>query len=515
MSNPPNIVLLFSDQHRADVLGAAGHPIVQTPNLDRLAGEGALFEDAYCQAPVCAPSRVSLLTERYVRDHGAFENDVDARRDLPTMVQAIRDVGYDTVAIGKMHFFLHYPDVNDGLERMSELGFTQVHEEVGKLSAGFVRTGYTDYLAQHGLLETYQQFVAERNPLWRLSDHEDFGREGKPTWVVDPIPLPPEHYVDTYVGRRAAEWIESRTTDAPFFLWVGFPGPHDPWDAPDEYVEQYRGLDIPLDSTRRPDVPEEGPLRPFLESFLAYSSSDTLTDDRIREVRRHYFANVTAVDDAIGRIMAALERRGLADDTWIVYTTDHGEMLGTHGLLNKMVFYDPAVKVPLLVRPPGGSDARRLGGLVELVDLSATLRVIALAGEVPESAGRSFHGVFSGSDLSSRDRVVSENYGFGMWRTSRHKLVVYERDQLPVQLFDLHEDPDEDRNLVNEPAYAAVIEELMERHVRPFLATTPLRPGPDLVERSGQLGIQAPQPLAHDPSDSHQSSTASSRRNGR
>lgn len=490
MSDRPNIVWLFSDQHRAEVFGAAGHPIVHTPHLDRLAAEGVLFEDAYCQAPLCVPARVSLLTERYVRDHGAFDNDSQLRADLPTMPQAIRGAGYETAAIGKMHLFPTPADVRDGLGRMHELGFTDVHEAIGKLSSGLVRTSYSDYLAEHGYLEAYQEFMRERSPLIRMGRADDPQYEGKPTWVVDPVPLPPEHYLDTYIGRQAVRWLESRSGEDPFFLWVGFPGPHDPWDAPEEYMARYRDADIPLDSTRRPDVPDDGPLRTLLDTFLDYSSSDTLTDARIREVRRHYFANVTVIDDAIGEIIAALERQGLDENTWIVYSADHGEMLGTHGLLNKMVFYDPAVRVPLVVRPPGGaSTARRVRGLVEHVDLAATLRAIAGDAPLPGSAGRPFDDVLAGADLVARDHVVSENHGFAMVRTDRHKLVVYERDQQPVQLFDLHDDPMEDHNRIDDPAYRGVVADLMTDYVRPFLATEPVRERADLVERAGRMGV--------------------------
>lgn len=487
MGGKSNIVWLFPDQHRADVLGVAGHPVVCTPNIDRLASEGVLFESLYCQGPLCVPARVSLLTERYVRDHGAFENDYPASSALPTMVQAIRNAGYETVAIGKMHLFPHFPNVTEGLGLMKGFGFTEVQEVVGKLASGFVGSGYTDYLAEHGLLETYQRFVRERTPWLRGATRSSGTVDVKPTWAVDPSPLPAEHYLDTWVGDRAVEWIDGWSGGGPFFLWVGFPGPHDPWDAPAEYVERYQGSDIPLDSTNRPDVPENGPLQVFLQRFLDYSSSSTLTDERAREVRRHYFANVSLIDEAVGKILAALQRRGLDENTWLVYTTDHGEMLGTHGLLNKMVFYEPSVRVPLIVRPPGGCAPRRVNGLVEHVDLSATLRALAGAGDVLASAGRSFSGALTGSELRPREVVVSENFGFAMWRTERYKVVVYEKELRPVQLFDLLEDPEEETNHVEDPSYQVVLKDLMAGYVRPFLATPPVRPGPDLVERSGEL----------------------------
>lgn len=485
MTNRPNILWLFSDQHRADTIGAAGHPVVSTPNLDSLISSGVMFERVFCQGPLCVPARVSLLTERYVRDHGAFENDYPALTDLPTMVQAIRDAGFHTAAIGKMHLFPHPPDVADGLPLMTSFGFDEVVEAVGKLASGFVRNAYTDHLDRLGLLEQYKAFVLPRVP-WR--------RKSLPLWTVDPSPLPAEHHIDRWVGERAAEWIESRSAGRPFFCWVGFPGPHDPWDAPADYVRRYADADITLDSTRRPEVPESGPLAPFLNTFLDYSSSSTLTDERAREVRRHYYANVTLIDDAVGAILAALERSGLADDTWVVYSTDHGEMLGTHGLLNKMVFYEPAVRVPLVIRPPKGSGwtPARLAQMVEHVDLAATLGALAGATPVPGSAGVSFADVLTAAGpgragWAGREAVVSENYGFAMWRTERYKLVVYEKTRTPVQLFDLVEDPEEDANRVDDPAYASVVSDMREAFVEPFLSVSPRRPGPDLVERGGGL----------------------------
>jgi arylsulfatase A-like enzyme len=300
-------------------------------------------------------------------------------------------------------------------------------------------------------------------------------------WDAEPIPLPPADYVDAWHGQRAADWIEAYRGEKPFHLFVGFPGPHDPWDAPKEAVDLYRDAEIPPPaSTRRPDVPAGGPFARFLGAFLALSDSETLTDERIRAVRRAYYANVTIVDDAVGRIVAALERRGILGDTWILYTSDHGEMNGEHGLLAKMVFYDASVRVPLVVRPPRGTRPRVVADAIEHFDVSATLRAIAGAPEVPGSAARSLLGYFEGTAPAPREVSVSENLGFASFETNRFKLVVHEDDQTPVQLFDRAAEPSEDRNLVDDPAARAVQGELLETHVRPFFATPPRRPHPAL-----------------------------------
>lgn len=466
----PNILLLLSDQHRADVLGAAGHPVVQTPNLDNLAAEGALFERAYCQGPLCVPARASLLTARYVRDHGVPNNASRLAGGLHTVVEAIKDVGYHTAAIGDMHLYPYRPDVADGLATMRGYGFAEVSQIAGKLASGQVRSEYTDHLARHGLLDTYREFVRA---------HTEMGAPpgSEPLWNVDPSPLPAAHYIDTWVGEKAVGWIESADRRRPFLLWVGFPGPRYPWDAPAEFVEQYHDADITLDDARRPDVPGDGPFKALVETALRLSGSGAATDETIREVRRHYFANLTLIDTEIGRILAALRRRGLDGSTWVIYSADHGEMLGSHGLFASMVFYEPAVKVPLIIRPPGGGPGRRFADMVEHVDLSATLLDIAGARPLPGAPGRTLADVAEGSRATGRSVVISENFGFGMWRTERYKLVVHERQQLPVQFFSLVDDPDEDHNLVSDPGYAEVVGDLMYDHVRRFLASSSFRPG--------------------------------------
>jgi hypothetical protein len=207
-------------------------------------------------------------------------------------------------------------------------------------------------------------------------------------------------------------------------------------------------VEVPLPaSTRRPDVPATGPFAGFLRAFLALSDSETLTDERIRAVRRAYYANVSTIDDAIGRIVAALERRGILDDTWIFYSSDHGEMNGEHGLLSKMVFYDASVRVPLLVRPPGGTPARGVPDLVEQFDVSATLRAIPGAPEPPGSDARSLLGYFDGQPPAPRAVSVSENFGFAF---------------------------------VADWSARAVLDELLETRVRPFFATPARRTHPAL-----------------------------------
>ncbi len=486
MQSQPNILLLMADQHRADILGCAGDPVARTPNLDRLAADGLRFEDVHCQGPLCMPARASFLTERYVRDHGVYENAWDTPVEMPTFLHSLRDAGYHTACIGKMHLWVHggrapggqrTRDARDRSEQMVAYGFDEPIETVGKLASVNINTEYSDHLAAKGLLETYRTFVRRRN-------YAAQGQEERlPNSATGSIPLPPEDYIDAWHGDRVVRWLNEREGEQPWFLWVGFPGPHDPWDAPIEYVNLYRNVSMPMPrSLQRPQVPESGPFRDFLEFFLwTHSSSATLTDDRIEEIRRYYYADITVIDEAVGKIRQALERNGLLNNTWIIYTSDHGEMMGEHRMIMKMVFYDQATRVPLIIRSPEGDRARTVPGLLEHLDVPATIRTIAGAGG---------HETFAGEDLlgrgasASRPVVFSENYGFAMVRTPTHKLVFHEDTLEPVQLFALDEDPTEDVNLVRDGSARDVLEELLETRVRPFLKNGRRKPGPGVFERA-------------------------------
>jgi len=226
----------------------------------------------------------------------------------------------------------------------------------------------------------------------------------------------------------------------------------------------------------------------LLNSFLWLSDTETMTDDAIRGMRRAYAADITVIDDAIGRMRAALEEKGLLDNTWLIYTSDHGEMGGNHGLMSKCVLYQQAVRVPLIMRPPGGGPARIVDELVEHFDAAATVREVAGAPEIPESEARSLLGHVVGDGTGdrgggpppARSVSVSENWGFASFQTNEHKIVVDEDALTPCQLFNLIEDPDEDHDLLADPRAKTTVDQLMETCVRPFFSTAPARPHPSI-----------------------------------
>jgi choline-sulfatase len=482
-ASAPNILLVMSDQHRADMMGCAGDPSMRTPSLDALASEGVRFSRVSCQGPLCMPSRASFMTERYVRDHGVYTNSEEIAPDSPTYVRALREAGYHTALLGKAHLYLDeklsVTHIDQMAPRLQALGFAEVFETGDKFVSP-IPSRYTDYLAAQGLLDTYKRHIADRS---YQGENEDGQNATKcvPMWDSTPMPIPLSSYVDAWHGMEAVRWIERYERAEPFFLFVGFPGPHDPWDAPAEAVRRYDGVDISMPrSTRRPAIDGTGRYGGLLNAFLWVSDSESMSDDAIRGMRTSYAADISVIDGAVGAMVDALGRRGLLDDTLIVYTSDHGEMAGSHGLMSKCVLYEPSVRVPLIIRPPGGGAPGVVTSLVEQLDVPATLREIAGAPALPGSEGRSLLACLTDGAPTSRAVTVSENWGFAAFETERYKLVVDEDAVSPCQLFDLVEDPAEDEDILVDPRSKPVAEELMEAHVRPFFTTPPARPHPSL-----------------------------------
>jgi arylsulfatase len=479
MTRPPNIVVVMSDQHRADLLGCAGEPVVQTPALDSLAASGVRFSRVNCQGPLCMPARASFLTERYVRDHGVYTNWAEVAEQSPTYLWSLREAGYHTALVGKAH--LYRDEIVDGHVReaapkLQALGFSEVFETGDKFST--YSHPYTDALAERGLLETYQQYITDRS----YQGENETGRGATkrvPMWDATPLSLPLDAYIDAWHGDRAAEWLLDYEADAPYFLFVGFPGPHDPWDAPESARVRYADAQPPMPaSTKRPDLEGTGSYGRLLKAFLHLADTDTMTDAAIAEMRIAYCSDISVIDDGVGRILDALQQRGDLDNTWVIYTSDHGEMGGDHGLMSKCVLYRQAVRVPLIVRPPNGCAPAVVDDLVEHMDVAASLRAMAGAPELPQTAGRSLLGYLNGSRPERRELSISENWGFAAFETANFKLVVDEDAREACQLFDLRSDPTEDANLLADPAYKDVIDELTATVVDPFLATAPARPHP-------------------------------------
>jgi choline-sulfatase len=487
MANKSNILFLFPDQQRGDTIGCVGHPVVRTPNLDNMAAEGVNFTRCYTNSPLCVPARASLQTGQYVCEHGAWNNQIVAEPHSPSFVRNIRDAGYHTAVIGKTHLWRHgiggsagTPHTDDKIQIVKEWGFEDIHELTGPMASTGHDSPYTDYLEEKGLLEAYRRYQVEyvirnytlkltREIPARLRDLMErysisINVEDDSLWDDPPLPLPPEDHYDSYTGQKSADWIKAYNSEKPFFLMVGFPGPHDPFDSPEEYRAIYKPDEIPLGIMEGP----EEPVPEYLKGLLNMSGLDRMTASHMQHMMAAYYGKVTLIDDYIGRITRALEEKGMLDNTWIIYSSDHGELLGDHRLCHKMTYYEGALHIPCIIRAPGGVKGWQSAGLTDHLDLTATMLDIAGAKPFELSDGHSLVSkIASGPDDSEaqkgKEQIFSELGGIAAVFDGRFKQVIEIKTREPLQLYDLENDPRELRNLAKDASFEVIRQELLDK----------------------------------------------------
>ena len=435
----------MTDQQRWDGLGAVSD-WASTPHMDRIAAEGVRFPNAYTNSPVCTPARVTLATGRYPHNNGVWANGrYTLPADEPTWMRGVQDAGYSTSVFGKTHLHPHRGDLRDRVDLMNSYGLAHVDEIAGPRAARSCRSNLTDLWEAAGVYEAYKQDMRER-------------LDNKP-WVVRPSPLPFDLYPDVYVGRQATEYLTSYDQDQPWFCWVSFSGPHEPWDAPEPYASRFEPKAMP-EPLRLVDEHKRRP-RGLLDERMANGGIPFKGDD-IARLRANYAGNLALIDDQVGDILAAVEARGELDNTVIALCSDHGEMNGDFGLLYKQNFLNPAVRIPFVVRLPPG-DARAAPGVadtvVELMDLGATLVEIAGGTQRDDSHAISALPVLDDLTYRHRESALSEFSGEIMLATPEWKSVLNRRGQVYL-LFDLQADPHESRNLAGSPKHARAEDEL-------------------------------------------------------
>jgi arylsulfatase len=440
-SNRPNVLLIMDDQHRFDYLGCAGADFVRTPNLDKLAQRGMRFTQCTTNSPVCAPSRIGLATGVQPSRLGCTRNNCYLPLSQRTYYQQMRDYGYRVGCIGKLD--LAKPDHYNGRygDRPSvyQWGFTHPEECEGKMHAGSSETPigpYTHFLEEQGLLQTF---------------HDDYRRRQKEGWSVSchDSPLPTEAFEDAYIGRRASEWITNIADDFPWHLFVSFVGPHDPFDPPAEYGEKYRNANMPE------HLPDDLNGKPQYVKDRAIDA----TPEKIAETRRQYCAATELIDDQIGDMINALEQRDMLDNTYIIFASDHGEMLGDHGLYQKSVPYEPSLHVPLIVAGPGIEAGQTSNALVELNDINPTICEMAGIPTLTNIDAQSFNPILKSEAKSHRTETISTIRDFQCIRTSRYKLIDNINDI--TELYDLIEDPNELNNIADK--HPDLVSELSRR----------------------------------------------------
>ena len=461
--NKPNIIFIFSDQHRADSMACVGHPVVITPNMDNLASEGVVFNRCYTNSPLCVPARNTIASGLYVSQHGAWNNVMQADRNGQSHIRNIRDAGYHTAVIGKTHLLERYDGhVKYQEHKLNDWGYEDVTAIGSTVNTGRVDNAWTDYLEEKGLRKEYSKSIKK---FLRLN----WGFKRKP-WEDPPAPLPVEAHIDNFVGRKAVEWIENYDEKKPFYLQVCFPGPHPPFNSSPEYRALYKPEDMPLGILEMPKKPHSM----LVDFVLKWSNLGDMTPEQMQLLRSFYYAKITMIDERIGDIIESLKKRDMLKNTWIIYSSDHGENLGDHFMSQKVVFFESALKVPLIIRPPGGIKGWQSNALTDHLDVVSTMLDISKAKALEISNGNS---LLKNINLDSSDPkahkgkevIFSEVYGYSMVFDGQYKFAVDANTLEPVEMIDIKQDPQELFNKVNDPSLGAVRENLLETHIKPLL----------------------------------------------
>ncbi len=426
-----NIVLVIADQLAAAGLPAYGNRTVIAPHLERLGAGGVVFERAYCASPLCVPSRGSLMTGLLPSRTGAIDNAGELPAAIPTMAHHLRLAGYRTVLTGKMHF----------------IGPDQLH--------GF---------EERPMADVYPAGL-DWVPDWRLGDDERL------PWYHDlssvlragPVRATLQLDYDQEVAHRARRAIvdTARGDGRPLFLVASFTHPHDPYEVPPEVWSRYDGVEIPPPAN--PDPADDAPTRRL--RAMVDAERIPVSPEQAQLARRGYYAAISLVDDFVGTILATLEEQGLTDDTVVVVTSDHGDMLGERGLWYKMAPFEDSIRVPLIVHAPSRFAARRVATPVSLLDLAPTLAAIGGAGAVDGIDGRSLAPALVGEPLAPRDVIVeylAEGVTAPQVTLIRGNLKLIRNHGEPDLVYDTDADPAERIDLGGAPGLAAALDELYD-----------------------------------------------------
>lgn len=463
----PNILLIMSDEHGAAFSGTYGHPFIATPAMDRLAVEGTTFDAAYCNNPLCVPSRLSFMTGRYTMNCEGWDNAKPLSIDTITWPYLLRRRGYTTALSGKMH--LIGPDQLHGFHRQlaSDLHAQLVHPV---------------FPWEDGIPEATEPWpgVFEAGPRVPAQGRQaGVPTESSPEPAIPTGPgTTPEIIADDEATDRAITYLRdyaagrgepgtAASAGRPFALCVGLIAPHFPFVVPEPYFSRYYPEHADL-----PNLPPEhlADLPPAAERLRRAFGFWGHSDEQIGRARAAYYGLVTYLDDKIAQLLNTLDETGLTDRTIVIHTSDHGEMLGEHGLWRKMCFYEQTARVPLQIRWPGRADAGgRVARCVSLVDVTATIIDAADADDPAASLdGHSLAGLIAGDEVDWTDEAFCEHTAHGtdrpraMLRRGTWKICLSGRDtaELETELYDLATDPGEFDNLAGQPSARAKQEEL-------------------------------------------------------
>ena len=490
----PNFLCIVTDEQPAHQLGCAGHPVLQTPNLDRIAAEGVRFDRCYTVHPMCMTTRATWFTGLMPRGHGTRCNGIRLNQSLPTMPDALRRAGYATYGIGKHHLANWGtlrgadPATLDPLD-WPESRCLWADGRIHAMPSPYYGLETIDIVIGNGngAQGPWVDWISQRDPDFRKTMAAPAGAPSENGRTIWPSRLPAELHYDQWMTDRAVDAMQrSAATDQPFFLWHSFPDPHPPYTAPAPWGTMYDPADMPPPNRRDGELDDLPPHARMLttEKFLTSGcgSPAMFTPEHVARQRAMTYGMVTHVDHHVGLLLDELDRLGLADNTVVVFMSDHGRLLGDHFLDNMPpLHFEETLRVPSLWRLPGQfqegvvSDA-----LVSHLDFAPTILDLAGVpipeGEVPPEIecqrqrrawpGQSFAPVLSGEVDSIQDSVVAEldeDYLGLQLRTlitEDHWLTVYGGDRSIGELFDLREDPGQLHNRFHDPEYQSVRREL-------------------------------------------------------
>jgi arylsulfatase A-like enzyme len=507
MTKRPNFLFIITDQHRADHLGCTGNPIVQTPNIDSIAQKGKRWDRFYVANPICMPNRASIMTGRMCSSHGARHNGIPLSKDHTTFVELLRDAGYRTGLIGKSHLqsFTGLPATNryevaEGVSAPSaHLRDAVKNDRHGpeydlevvpkwdrplqdRIDGDFYGFEHVAIAADHADRASGDYL------LWARAQRSDFDNlvgpenalpdnriEAPQAWRTA---VPEELYSTNWIADQSEAWLTDRAEgDAPFFLQMSFPDPHHPFTPPGKYWDMYDPADIPLPATfGKGDLPPLQAMRAALESGADARDNQSpfaVTEDEARAIIALTYGMITMIDDAIGRVLKRLETLGLAEDTVVIFTSDHGDYMGDHGLMLKLLLhYQGITRVPFIWHDPQRPAQGQIEpGLASSIDIAPT--ILARAGIQPYNGiqGRDLHNSVSPEAVIIEEDSQRTMTGFD--RPQRVRTVVTETYRMSLregedwdELYDLSADPGETKNIYDEKAGSAARHALSEIMLR-------------------------------------------------
>ena len=433
---PANLLFFLSDNHARSALGCYGNPVMRTPVLDKLAAGGTRFTSAYTASPLCCPARASIATGRFPFQTGYWDNAIVYDGRTPSWMHRLRDAGADVVSIGKLHFRTTHDDN----------GFSQeiapMHIVDAKGGVSMLLRWSNEEPVNRGQWELYLEQSGVGSTAYQKYDFE--------------------------ISRLAVDWLrQARHRERPWVLFVSYVSPHPPFTVPQELLGLYPVDGMPLPPLFRPDERPQHPSLVHLRRIMGFRAMDE--EAALRRIAACYYALVTHVDRQIGTVLGAASELGLLEDTRIIYSSDHGEALGAHGLFGKANLLDPSAGVPLILCGPDVPSGRVETTPVSHVDLYPT--IVEGAGLPPVATegdlhGHSlFHADTRGAPVFAEYHATGTRRGVSMLREGAYKLI-HHLDARP-QLFNLASDPEEGRDLGADPAEAARVRDL-ERKLLAF-----------------------------------------------